>query len=410
MSNDVSEWSKALKVEFVDDFSHLLRLEPQWQALVEASAQPEPMLAPDWAMTWWKYYRSGRLLAVGIFRKDDEIVGLAPLCRRIFSYRPGIPFRRLELMGSSGDEADGVCGEYLGPIAAAGSEADVARAFSAALAQNLFGPWDELVLELMDGEGAITAPLIEALQALDGGLTCRSTTEAWYLPLPDDWNSFLQTVHGKRRNWFRRTWKDFLAWVGDKGYAVERARTPDDMRTGMRILSELHVERWHEAGHGGAFVSPRFAGFHHEYATRILKRGQLDLLWLTVGGEPVAAHYSFVSGGKVYFYQSGRKMGVPANVRLGIVMFILAIQDAMARGLREYDFLGGDSTYKSLFTTRTRPLVQVRVARPSLRETTRLTLHTAVNAARRLSVSVRHLASRPASTGRATADHGTTCL
>jgi len=164
MSNNVSEWSRALKVEFVNDFSHLLRLEPQWQALVEASAQPEPMLAPDWAMTWWKYYRSGRLLAVGIFRKDDEIVGLAPLCRRIFSYRPD-PFRRLELMGSSGDEADGVCGEYLAPIAAAGSEADVARAFSAALAQNLFGPWDELVLELMDGEGAITAPLIEALQS-----------------------------------------------------------------------------------------------------------------------------------------------------------------------------------------------------------------------------------------------------
>jgi CelD/BcsL family acetyltransferase involved in cellulose biosynthesis len=250
----------------------------------------------------------------------------------------------------------------------------------------------------MNGEAAITTPLIEALQAVHGGLTCRTMTKAWYLPLPCDWNAFLQSVHGKRRNWFRRTWKDFITWVGDKGYAVERARTPDGMRTGMRILAELHAERWHEEGHRGAFASPRFAGFHQEYATRILESGQLDLLWLTVGGKPVAAHYSFVSGGKVYFYQSGRTMGVPANVRLGIVMFILAIQDAMARGLREYDFLGGDSEYKSLFTNLTRPLVEVRVAPPSLRETTRFTLHTAVHAARRLSARMRQFASRPTST------------
>ncbi len=65
-------------------------------------------------------------------------------------------------------------------------------------------------------------------------------------------------------------------------------------------------------------------------------------------------------------------------------MFILAIQDAMARGLGEFDFLGGDSAYKPYFTSLTRPLVTLRAARPTLRETTRRTLAWAVRGARQL--------------------------
>ncbi len=59
-------------------------------------------------------------------------------------------------MGASGDEADGVCGEYLGPISRAGGERDLAIAFAAALAEGKFGAWDECVLELSDGSSAMS--------------------------------------------------------------------------------------------------------------------------------------------------------------------------------------------------------------------------------------------------------------
>jgi CelD/BcsL family acetyltransferase involved in cellulose biosynthesis len=373
----------AMSFELLTEFADLQRLEPQWSALIERSAKPEPMQHPAWALTWWKHYNAKRKLAVGVFRDGGEIAGIAPLCQRTFIYRPGIPFRRLELMGASGDEPDGVCGEYLGVTARAGREADVARAFSTALAQRGFGPWDECVLEMMDGDGPMMAPLLGALRTQHGSVASTELSPAYVVSLPTDWETYLNSLHGKRRNWFRRTWKEFQTWVGDRGYALERARTRDDVTAGMRILADLHADRWLGEGQSGVFSSARFMAFHEEFASGQLQAGQLDLLWLTVGGEPVAAHYSFAGGGKVYFYQSGRKMDVPANVRLGIVMFILALQDAMARGLREYDFLGGESAYKPYFTSQTRSLARVRIARSTVREATLRSLRQAAHMVRR---------------------------
>ena len=390
--------------ELVDDIAVLSALQPEWRALLEASANRELMLGPAWVLTWWTQYNADRTLAVGVIRDAGELIGLVPLCRRRIVRRPGIPFRRLELMGASGDEADGVCGEYLGLIARRGRETCVAQAFATALTAGAFGAWDECVLEMVDANGAMTVPLDAAFEGHH--VHVAPMGEAYFLPLPSDWETYLQGLHKKRRYWFKKTWKDFEAWVGDSGYSLERARTADELRTGLGILAALHGERWQSDGQSGAFASSRFMAFHEQFAASLLATGQLDLLWLTVGGQPVAVHYSFVHHGKVYFYQSGRKMDVPAGVRLGIVMFIVALQDAMARGLTEYDFLAGDSAYKPFFTQLKRPLVQIRIARSGWRETTLQTLRFGVRGARRLARKVRALkAPRSAVAAGGSPDH-----
>jgi CelD/BcsL family acetyltransferase involved in cellulose biosynthesis len=104
---------------------------------------------------------------------------------------------------------------------------------------------------------------------------------------------------------------------------------------------------------------------------RLLEQGALDLSWLEVRGEPVAALYSIVWDGKVHFYQSGRKPDVPQNIRPGIVLHVHAIQRAIAAGLREYDFLGGASQYKTRMSTATRGLVQLRATRAAVLDTVR---------------------------------------
>ena len=42
-------------------------------------------------------------------------------------------------------------------------------------------------------------------------------------------------------------------------------------------------------------------------------------------GAPIAALYNFIWEGKVSFYQSGRKVDVPKNIRPGIVIHAYAI-------------------------------------------------------------------------------------
>jgi CelD/BcsL family acetyltransferase involved in cellulose biosynthesis len=79
-----------------------------------------------------------------------------------------------------------------------------------------------------------------------------------------------------------------------------------------------------------------------------------------------------VWNGKVYFYLCGRRPDLPARIRPGIVLRAHAIALALAAGLREYDFLGGPSRYKSQLSLASRSLVGVRAARPLVLENVRV--------------------------------------
>ena len=115
----------------------------------------------------------------------------------------------------------------------------------------------------------------------------------------------------------------------------------------------------------------------------MLAEGKLDLKWLLVGEEPVAVQYNFLKNKTVYFYQSGRKMDVPDNIRIGIVMHALSMQEMMQRGFAEYDFMGGEATYKQRFTSTTRELVDIRIALRSPKETARLAVESGVGLLRK---------------------------
>src|SRR5262249_17730476 len=139
------------------------------------------------------------------------------------------------------------------------------------------------------------------------------------------------------------------------------------LEEGKRVLLSLHQQRWENAA-GGTFRSPLFLAFHDRLMPLLLRQEALEQLWLTVRGEPVAAMYSFRWKGKVSFYQCGRKMARDRHLRPGGVLLYRAVQAAITSGMREFDFLGGDAVYKKQLGTASRPLVEVRLARPTLVE------------------------------------------
>ena len=316
----------------------------------------------------------------------DRPIAIAPCCLRSHRYRLGLTFRRLELLGANDDD-DGVASEYIGLIVAPGYEEAAASFFIDAVAAGKFGQWDECVLDMMHGE-CPTLPHLAA-RAMDHGFPAQLTKDmdAPYVTLPTSWETYTAALSKKHRQSIKYSLRDFEAWVGERGYHLHRATSLEELQQGVEILGRLHEERWLAEGHSGAFSSPRFDAFHSETAPKFFADGRASVMWLTVGDEPVAAHYHFLLNGRLYFYQSGRRMNAPPTVRLGIVMIALVIQDAIARGLTEFDCLGGAAQYKSTFTKSSHPLMSLRFARPSWRENLRTRLI-------RIRDQVRHGATR----------------
>ena len=359
------------------------------RALHGRSATDGPMLSPLWLLAWWRVFGAigKRRLAVGAIHDGERLVGLAPLVARTHRYMPGIPFRRLELLGTGEPEADEVCSEYLGVLAERGAEQVVARAFVEALGAGAFGAWDELVLGPMDRDNPVASALTAELARAGAGTELAPAGPAYYIELPRTFADYTAHLSPSSRYLLTRSKRDFEKWA-DGTAVLHVARSPADLEEGKRALVALHGERW---GRGGAFGSPRFRDFHDQVMAGLLARGALDLLWLTVRGEPVAAAYDIVWAGRVYYYQSGRRLDVPRNIRPGIVLHAYAVERAIAAGLREYDFFAGAYRYKRELATACRSVVRLRAVREpgGVRERARLLAEEARSVARAVKRAVR---------------------
>ncbi len=357
-----------LTCSVVTDPARLEALRADWMALLGRSASDGPMLGPTWLTAWWGVFGplQGRRLRLALFQEGRRLVGLAPLLARTHWYRPGLPFRRLEPLGSGERDAETICSDYLNVLAERGAE----RRVAAALAAGALGRWDELVLPLMDGLNEMPGLLAEGLRAAGFLAELTVTGSAPYAVLPATWEEYLRGVGKKDRYGVLRAARDYEAWAGGPPQ-VERAASPADLERGKEVLIDLHQRRWRAAGEAGRFAVPRFRHFHEAVLPRLLEEGALELAWLVARGEPVAAQYNLVWGGKVYFYQCGRRPGLPAGVRPGAVLLAELIRGAIAAGRREFDFLNGDAPYKRQLASAVRPVVQLRTAVPSWREQAR---------------------------------------
>jgi CelD/BcsL family acetyltransferase involved in cellulose biosynthesis len=354
----------------ITDPAHLRDLRPAWEELIARSADADWSVDPSWMLPWWDVFGSEerRELRSLAFYDGERLVGLAPLLSRRHRYRRAIPFRRLEMLGSGEQEADETCGDYLGPIAEKGREADVATAFAEALVSNVAGAWDELVLTPMNGDSVLPSLLCAALKSRQVPVALVERSTAPYVSLPKTFDAYLASLKQNKRGQLRKALRAFESWAGGPPVLV-RVKSVSELAEGKRVLMALHRERW---GGDGVFGSAKFRAFHDRVMPELLARGALDLGWMSVRDEPVAAFYNFRRNGKLSFYQSGRKLDIPDEVRVGVTMHAYLIQSAIEDGMREYDFLAGASQYKMSLALATRPLLELRAARPSLRETARL--------------------------------------
>jgi CelD/BcsL family acetyltransferase involved in cellulose biosynthesis len=76
------------------------------------------------------------------------------------------------------------------------------------------------------------------------------------------------------------------------------------------------------------------------------QNGNLELIFLAVEGQPVAAMWQFVYRDRVLLYNSGLDAGQYGALSPGIVLLTYSVEHAIQEDYKVYDFLQGDETYK----------------------------------------------------------------
>ena len=331
--------AQGLRVETVNDLPSFLDLEEPWNLLVQEAGIPYPFLRHEWVRIWWECFGGGRELRIVLVRDGPDLIGLAPLMLGQGSMY-GIRARRLEFLADIHTRvSDFVVGRR---------PREAHRAIWAHLARQ--PDWDLLLLRDLPEESGVLAQL-PGLARADGFPVGRwPSHQCPYVPLAGGWDAYFQGLRPKHRSNLRNRFKR-LGRIG----AVERELVSTADQGALDDALRIEALGWKGTKGTAIRNQPELERFYRRLTEEASDQGWLRLHFLRVGGRRIAFQYHLEYGDRVYVLKLGYDPEFapcsPQNLLCSLVL-----EDAFARGLGSYEFLGSREPWKLEWAREARPL------------------------------------------------------
>lgn len=344
-----------IMLRLVREPSEFFTMRDTWNDLLKRSRADTIFLTWEWMYTWWECFGTGKKLFIIIAEDDSGIVGIAPLHitrERFFGLRT---LKHIEFLGSTG-----VITEYQDFIILQDREDEILPCFLDIIFNNS-PEWDVMNFVSMKQDGLNLKKMRAYCDKKDKEYLEYNLIISPYIELSQSLDEYMKSLSNKSR-WKLKDYRKKL----EKDRLVELVETNDVMavQKDLEIITMLHQKRWQEKGGSGSFNNSRedYWKFHRKVAKKFFENGWLYLLKLVVEGKPVAGHYSFIYGNIVYCHTVGFDPEW-SNFNVGSVLQLLAIENTIRKGAREFDFLRGTEQYKYYWTKKERISVDTVILR-----------------------------------------------
>ncbi|HMP80048.1 MAG TPA: GNAT family N-acetyltransferase [Pirellulaceae bacterium] len=347
-----------LQVTVHTDWNTIEPLHEHWSEWAGASF----MADWRWLRAWWEAYSRSdvrrfeprRQLAVcSVGDSAGKLLGIGP-----FYVSTGIANRTLRLLGDGQAASD-----YVGILAAPREMDAVTRTIAnwlhSADFRQQFGGIDLIECDGQRNDAPWIGSFIDELQH-SGWRAIQSEQEgAWQIDLPSDWSTYLRQLNQSHR----RKVKKIAQQVSEGSVQVEWIDDVRKLDTWWPRFVALHQRRRHELGQPGCFTDPKFDHFLGAAVEAVISKGEAAMLGATVAGRAIACGLFFCSTERWSLYQCGMNSRYE-SYQPGHLINALAIEAAIQRGARVFDFLRGDEPYKRLWRTQRVPLFRWRIVAP----------------------------------------------
>ncbi|MEM2914806.1 MAG: GNAT family N-acetyltransferase [Candidatus Bathyarchaeia archaeon] len=341
-----------LKLDIIEDFEKFESFMDIWNAVLRRTLDHDVFSTWEWLWCWWKHYGKGRQLRVLMAKDGGKIIGIAPLMLSKYSFHKFGKLNRIEFVGFPHADYNN--------FLLTTRDLKCLRLILDGLKE--ISDWD--LLDLRDiRNDSVSGQAIQAIsQNKNLNLNLTVETLCPYISLASSVDVF---VKGLSRN-MRRNLKKRMRRLS-KGFKVsfKTQRDFDSIDEAMEAFFRLHQERWKSTGKQGVFVSEVCRDFHRDVARIFDNKGWLDLRFLTVNDEPIAAAYTFDYNLKKYGYLTGFSPNF-AEFGVGNILKMHLIEECIKKGFREYDLTRGIEPYKISWATGVRRNFTARFARRGL--------------------------------------------
>ncbi len=331
-------------------YHELAALRASWQALCDRSPACTPFQRPDWLLPWVKYLGPAEpwiLVAHSVdFFVDlsvdhsaahpvDRLVGLVPL----FRYRreqDGRQQRVLTLLGAG-------ISDHLDPLFEPGREEPALAAILAELHARR-ADWDVCELDEQQPSSPLAAGALPPGRSPDWpgwSIDVSRQSVCPLLPLPPRVTQLDQHVPASHLQRFRH----YQRRARREGVLRLEAAGERNRERLLEGLFRLHALRWQQSGEPGVLAQPHMDELHAEVAEAFAARDALALYGLWLDDWLIACLYGFFEARTLCFYISGFDPAA-AHLDPGTLIVGMVIEDAIERGMTQFDFLRGGEPYK----------------------------------------------------------------
>lgn len=298
-------------------------LADHWQHLIDGCAEPTFFDSLTWQKAWWTEFGAGselKLLAVRSNSGDLEMI--APLM---------VDGSEISFLGSTDlvDYHDFLTRDRLSP--------DSIKSIVGAIDE--MSEIDTIKLQSIPCNSATITQFREAAEQHGWTIELEREDVAPRLQLSDSWDEYLAGLRKKDRHELRRKLRRLEA-AGDVRQ-VELTR-PDDIEAAMDDFIALHRM---STADKTEFMTFDREQFFRRVAVDLAKDDSTRLSFLVIDGERVATSLSFVCKGVRYLYNSGYNPAY-SKLAVGLLNHALTIKSSISEGLRVFDFMRGDESYK----------------------------------------------------------------
>ena len=335
-----------------------LSLRASWNSLLAQCSYPTPFCSWEWAWEWWRSFGKNavpayRLLVVQAYDTSGSLIGLAPF---FFPANGAGPLRlrplrplatRIHCM------VDDLTDEPLILLHRKAAEAALQGVMTALLRWTGKGGWDLIHLRwIRRASDPDLESLWRQISYRRSFLLVRPRRqEGQTRALPTEWAEFRRSLHRSMRD--NLPYYPRLLTREGHDWDVKIARTPEEVAKAAPLVISLHTSRA-QSERGPVHVNHMPSEAHRQFfldtLTRLAFQGMAAVAVLEVAGVPIAAQSVLEFSGRLTMYYSGFE---PDWHRYSPVMVLQTalLQDAMAHGITEIDYLPGAEPWKTRWGT-----------------------------------------------------------
>jgi CelD/BcsL family acetyltransferase involved in cellulose biosynthesis len=329
---------RTLNIQWLDGDTALAEIKNQWQAL-EQDATTSIFTSWDWLDTWWKHYGQEKSLHILLVEIDNNLEFILPF-QVTRQYILGIvPIAHWYNLGSKSSAG---C-DYLGGIFSPSLELstqELEKIFVAVRQKR-----NCLAILHLHEIGEFAFPQKDELNQLIQNYRHIIQKEPTYCPtshLPDSWDDFLNSLSRNFRSQIRRDIKKFES---SNELTISVHKSPEEIQGKVTELKRLNTQRITQLGKTSSFKSKHLTTFLDEATKRLASQQHCTFYQLHHNKKSIAIILLINDNHTQYYYLGGfdeeYKKYSPINL-----LFVYAIQDAIANGYKEFNLLKGKEPYK----------------------------------------------------------------